>query len=109
MDIEHTPQGPVEVILDQNDVLELEERHLCTTQGGIGGSESKTSVRFQDWTEEPVASIDGEGDLNVALPTGTELPVTIEHEAIHFGEDKKDRQTVEHYFGKLGNISIQEA
>lgn len=107
MDFKYSFPGSVEIALDQRDVASLEDQGFCMDRTGFAGFDNKTWVRTDrdGVIDEPEATIDGDGDLNVTIPDGSEANVVIDQERIRPGTSGSEG-IVEHYLGRAGIISV---
>lgn len=107
MEIEYTFPGSIEVVLDDDDGRDLAFYRHVHDRNGFRGIESKTWVRIDDNPDlhTATATIDGDGDLNITVPSNSSAPTIIEAKDVKPG-NSADRGIVTHFLGATGTITL---
>jgi len=104
MDIEYNFPGSIKVSLEHSDLSMIQSHGYAVEREGFAGIENKTWIRLGH-NKDPMATIDGDGDLNVWMPRDVLPPVEIPRKSIHASNSAHD-DIVEHYLGEDGNVTV---
>ncbi len=115
MDLQHTPDKNLIIVLSAEDLLQLKERQRCVGRVGLTGG-SITRINLDAFTPAPAAEIyqhsQGRADLFIVLPEdraaeeGVVLPATVEHRNIEAPISSEPWEVLTLHFGDSGTIEI---
>jgi hypothetical protein len=95
----------MEIILGLEDIDSFEAHGFSSAQVGLEGDSSETRVTEDPTAETATATVDEDGNIDVNLPFGAPLPITVTHEQIASTLDN-DRARINDYFGNGGNVTV---